>query len=132
MSTLFEMADDWLPGAVEDAAGVEVTYTRAGQTPLTFTAVVGQTRFASNQEGGARLIFGERDYLVRSELIAGLTDPDGRQPDGEPMEGDRITQTVRGAAMTFECATPETGEPAWRWSDADGQTVARIHCKRVA
>jgi hypothetical protein len=62
----------------------------------------------------------DRDYLIRAENL----------PFGTPRDGDRITETVDGAELTFDVQRPFTGEPAWRWSDAQ-RTVYRIHCKRV-
>ena len=118
--SLFSKARDWLAGAVQDAAGVSVTYTRGVQT-LSLTAVVGRTVFASNAEGGPRIEFGDRDYLVK---VADLT-------LGVPKVGDRVAQTVDTVAMVFEVQNPETGEPAWRYSDP-ARTVYRIHCKRVS
>lgn len=119
MSNLFQKARDWLPAMEQSAAGVSVTYTR-GATSITLTAVVGRTVFASNAEGGPRIEFGDRDYLV---AVAALT-------LGTPTLGDRITETIDGAVVTFEAQTPDTGEPCWRYSDPE-RTTYRIHCKRV-
>lgn len=104
------------------AAGVDVTYARGAQT-LDVTAVVGRTAYAQTapSPGGASLVYGDRDYLI---LAADLT-------LGEPAEGDRVTETIEGVACVFECMKPDTGEPAYRYSDAT-RTVWRIHVKQVA
>ena len=117
MPNLFAKANDWLTTQVQAAAGESVTYTR-NATSITLTAVVGRTVFASNAEGGARIEFGDRDYLIAA---ADLT-------FGTPREGDRITDA---AGLVFEVQEPGTGEPAWRYSDPD-RTEFRIHVKRVA
>ena len=75
--------------------------------------------FASNLIDGARIEFGDRDYLITA---ADLT-------FGEPALGDRITESIGSeGSRTFEVMTPNTGEPAWRYSD-QGRTVWRIHTK---
>jgi hypothetical protein len=119
--TLFARAKDWLPARLKHAAGVSVSYARGGTT-RTLTAWVGRTVFASQLEGGPRIEFGDRDYLVTAADLALF---------GEPALGDRITEVVGGETQTHECVTPGTGEPAWRWSDPT-QTIYRIHCKRVS
>lgn len=102
------------------AAEVDITYTRGAQT-LSITAVPGNTRFSQTaQVGGASLIIGDRDYLV---AVADLT-------WGEPAEGDRITETINATESVFECMKPDTGEPAWRYSD-EGRTKYRLHMKQV-
>ena len=102
------------------AAGVSVTYTRAA-TALSITAIVGRTVFSSNAQDGPRIEFGDRDYLIQAVDLT----------IGEPAIGDRISETIDGVTRVFECMTPGTGEPAWRWSDP-AHTVYRIHCKRVS
>lgn len=118
----------WLNEQMGQAAGVAITYRR-GVDFLSFTADanaawVGQTRFASNQMDGPRVEFGERDYLIVASFLANLGWFD------EPREGDRIEETINGETVVFEIALPDTGEPAWRWSDP-GQTRYRIHVKKV-
>lgn len=106
----------------KQADGRSVTYTR-GDSSLSLTAWLGRTlfsRLASPGVGGAAVEWGDRDYLV---AVADLT-------LGEPALGDRITETINGTAVVFEVLTPDTGEPAWRYSDPT-RTVWRIHTKRV-
>jgi hypothetical protein len=40
-----------------------------------------------------------------------------------PAVGDRITETINGAAKTFEVQTPENGEPAWRYDTRTARDV---------
>lgn len=104
--------------------GVSVTYTRGAES-ATITVWTGNTLFArALDEPGASVLWGERDYLIPvASLVIGGTAT-------TPAKGDRITETIGGAAVTFELQTP-TGEPAWRYSDAD-RSRYRIHCKKVS
>lgn len=117
--TLFEKSRTWLPGMTQAAAGVTVTYTR-GATSVTLAAVVGQVAYRVDAEGGRRVELGDRDYLI---LASDLT-------FGTPRAGDRVTETIDGAAVTFEAQDTDTGEPCWRWSDPQ-RTEYRIHVKKV-
>lgn len=86
---------------------------------LTGKAWVGRTVFSRvNKEGGAAVVFGDRDYLVP---VAALP--------AEPQRGDRVVEAIRGVETVFEVMEP-LGEPAWRYSDP-GHTVYRIHVKKV-
>lgn len=113
-----------LGATLEDAAGVEITYTR-GVSSQTTTAVVGRTVFTQNTLGapGPAVIFGDRDYLIPVANLT-LTGP------AVPKDGDRITEVIDGATLVFEVKSPITGEPVWRYSDP-GRTRYRIHTKRV-
>ena len=121
MNNLFAKARAWLPAQLKLAAAVSVTYAR-GANSINLTPIVGRTVFASNMDGGARIEFGERDYLIFASDMASL---------GVPAEGDRITEVIDGLTSVFEVVPPATGEPAWRWSDP-GHTTYRIHMKRAA
>jgi hypothetical protein len=121
VTTLFQKAKDWLFPKVQAAAGESVTYTR-GATTLSLTAVVGRTIFSSTIETvGARIEFGERDYLILASDLSSL---------GTPALGDRITETVGGSTRVYEVLPPASGDPPWRWSDP-GMTIFRIHVKQV-
>ena len=102
---------------LKTAGGVSIIYTR-GAKSITMTAIPGRTVFASNMVDGARIEFGDRDYLI---AVADLT-------FGEPALGDRITEAVTDGTRIFEVMTPNTGEPAWRFSD-QGRTLWRVHTK---
>lgn len=117
--TLFQKASSWLPAQAQRAAGETVTYTRGAES-ITITAVLGRTVFAQNQEGAARIIWGDGDFLI---LAADLT-------LGTPRVGDRIAVTLGGESATFEVQDPATSEPACRWSDVE-RTEYRIHTKWI-
>lgn len=121
MATLFDKLSDWLPAKAQQAAGVSVLYTRSGTT-RTITAVVGRTVFSSNLDGGPRIEFGDRDYLIEADELAAF---------GDPALGDRITETLAGESRVWEVKTPGTGEPAWRWSDPQ-HTRYRVHTVQVS
>lgn len=116
--TLFQKARSWLPGMVQAAAGESITYTR-GAVSITLTAVLGRTVYASNEEGGGRIIWGDGDFLILAADLATF---------GTPRLGDRISVTLGGETAAFEVQDPATGEPPWRWSDPQ-QTQYRVHCK---
>ncbi len=120
MATLFSRLVDWLPGQLKQAAGVSVSYTR-GVTTRTVSAIVGRTVFSSNLEGGPRIEFGDRDYLIEAADLVEF---------GTPQIGDRIVEVIDGLTRTWEIKTPGTGEPAWRWSDPQ-HTRYRIHTIQV-
>lgn len=120
MTTLFANARSWLGSSLTAAAGVSISYTR-GATTLSLAAIVGRTVFRSNNDQGAVIQFGDRDYLIEASALT----------LGAPALGDRIVETIDGVSSTFEVITPDTNEPAWRWSDP-AQTRWRIHVKRVA
>lgn len=104
----------------KQADGVAVTYTR-GATVVTLTVWVGRTAFSRlGTEPGPALVWGDRDYLVAAAdlVAAGLT---------EPRKGDRVTEAGAG---TFEVVPPDTGEPAFRFSDQT-RLVYRLHVKRA-
>jgi len=107
------------------AAGVSVTYTR-GASSAALTPWVGRTLFARQptDPGGAAAVWGDRDYLLAAADLtaAGF---------GLPQKGDRLTETLAGAPVTFEVVTPDTGEPAWRYADQT-RLIYRLHVKRVS
>jgi len=107
----------------KQARPVTVTYTRGAQS-ATLTAWVGNTLFARTlDEPGASVVWGERDYFIEvADLVLGGVAV-------QPARGDKITETIDGTTFVFELQTP-TGEPAWRYSDAD-RTRYRVHTKKA-
>ncbi len=115
-----------LVARMKQAAGRTVTYARkSGGATVSLTAWVGNTLYArQTDEPGASVVYGERDYFVAAaDLVQGGT-------AFLPQRGDQVTETIDGAAVTFELSTP-TGEPVWRYSDQTRQ-VLRLHCKRAS
>lgn len=125
MPTLAARAASMLTRQMKAAHGVSVTYSRASTSQsVSLTAWVGRTVFASNNDGGPAVEFGERDYLISAaDLVLGGSAV-------EPAEADIVTEAIAGVSVRFRVARPSTGEPAWRWSD-QGRTVYRVHCTRV-
>ena len=99
-----------------------IIYTRKfATTPVTLTGWFGRGLQTSSPDGGARTEISEREFFltVADVTAAGLA---------EPRVGDRLK--VDGEMVTWEIMTPQTGEPAFRFSDAE-RTMYRIHCQRV-
>lgn len=120
MSNLFAKARDWLPGMLQQAAGVGPVTYRRGAESITLEPWIGRTLFGSNAHNAARVEWGDRDYLIRVEELT----------LGEPQEGDRLLETINGVECVFRVAPPNTGEPAWRWSDAT-RAMYRLHVRQV-
>lgn len=95
------------------------------QIDLTGLAWVGRTVFASQMEGAASIEIGDRDYLIPAEdlQVGGV--------QFEPNRGDQLAETLEGTTEVYEIVSPNTGEPAWRWSDPQ-HTIFRVHTKQVA
>ena len=120
--SLFSKAQTWLPAALQNAAGVDVTVSLNGQS-ASVTAVIGRTVYAVNRADGARVEFGERDFLITaSDLVA------ANAAWTTPSEGMRFE--VDGEDSVYECRPPNTGEPAFRYSDPQRETW-RIHAVEV-
>jgi hypothetical protein len=126
MSRLIDRGRDLLVRSAGSAAGVlSLVYTAGPNSvspgtvvDLTSSAWVGRTVFKSNLEGAVSLQFGDRDYLIPAEALG-----------FEPARGDRLTETLAGESKMYEIVSPDTGEPAWRWSEAQ-ETIYRVHCKK--
>lgn len=127
MSNLINRGQAALVAWLKAAAAVDggVTYRRGALTLTGLAAWVGRTAFSrTSSEPGPAVVIGERDYLFAvADLVL------GGQPVA-PKPGDRVTETIAGVATTFEVVSPETGEPAVRYSDQT-RTVWRVHAKRV-
>ena len=125
---LLNRAGPWLnrqmQAAATDPANETITYTRKSDgavIDLTGKAWVGNTAFRRNaSEGGAAVVWGERDYMVPLEdlAVAGVA--------VAPERGDLIAHTKGGTTTYFECAT-QVGEPEARYSDPE-RNAWRVHC----
>lgn len=114
----------FLRGKMQDAAGVSVAYVR-GAYSVTLTGWLGQTAFRTSLDGASRLDWGEADVLIRAdELIL-------NSAVVTPLRGDRLTISLNGTSVVFEPMTPDNGEPPWRYSDPQRETI-RLHLKRVS
>ena len=108
---------------------VAVTYSRlvdGVSRAVALTGWLGNTIFAGLEEQSVSVQWGELDVMVvAADLVlptTGLT---------TPHEGDRLAFVHGGVAKTYAVSSPDTGEPAWKWSDHYA-TRFRIHLKRVA
>lgn len=131
MPTLLSKGYDLLARLDGPSAGVAITYEQwnrelgiqEGSTDITAAsgdALVGRTVFVSNRQDGARVEFGERDYIIKASALS-----------REPREGDRIVQVFDdGETLTYEVLPPSTNEPAVRWSDPQ-RVRYRVHVKLV-
>jgi hypothetical protein len=127
MSTLMARGMTFLGDALKTGAGVVVSYTRANRT-ATLTAVAGDQQQQAQPRlttQAAVIAWSQRDYLI---LAADFADAGFAGP---PQKGDRITESVGGAETVFELLSGPSGEPCWRWSEADRLTY-RCHTKRVS
>lgn len=125
MPTLSDRGRDALRRRQKLAAGASVTYTRcADASAVALTAVPGQA-VAFGTELPGRVQVAERDYqiAVADLMVAGA--------EVKPQIGDRIAETINGAACVFEVAPPDTGEPAVRYA-SQWRVFYRVHTKRVA
>lgn len=123
---------EWLNDMIGSVAGVAITYVRDAVS-ITITAAsgdctVGREESVSEREGGPRKEWFDRDYLIRVSALASLATAFPGQ--GEPREGDLITETVNGTERKFKVMRPDSGERAWRHSDTEGHCY-RLHTKRV-
>lgn len=117
---MLDRGNGWLAAKLIQHTSREVVYRRGAQT-VTVRAVVGTTLLKMSDEyGGIRMEYTDRDYLIRSaDLIIG----------GEvvtPDEGDIIEDARDGHYQLMTIP----GEPSWRWSDPNHHML-RIHAKKV-
>jgi hypothetical protein len=113
-----------LAARLKARAGSAVAYTRAGSAPVPLAAVAGDAAADGEAVGkAARVEAGERDFLFPAADLAaaGL---------GDPRAGDRVTQTLGGAAAVFEVAPRDT-LPAWDWNDL-ARTWVRVRTRQVS
>lgn len=105
------------------AGKISVAYVRSASS-IPLDVWLGQTGFASNIQNAARLERSEVDVLFEANdlVLNGVRIT--------PLKGDRIVIELNGTAITLELMIPQTGEPSWRYSDAE-RTIIRAHCKRV-
>ena len=119
MSNLFDRATIWLAAKTQSAAGRSVVYARPG-----VRLSINSTRMSEDEQAidatGAMVIVRQHSFVIIAADLAGL----------EPRSGDRITETVAGAVMTWE-VMPHAGSPCWKWED-DGGLMLRVFVKEVA
>jgi hypothetical protein len=109
----------------ETSCSRSVAITRPSGGTGTASATIGSTPFRTEDiaNGTSKIVRSDRDYFIRAASYkinnVAVT----------PKRGDKFVDSVDG--KTYECQPIVDGEPAWRFSDPDGE-VYRIHCVKVA
>lgn len=109
---------DYLNTVLDEQVGASLTYTR-GATSATVTGTTGQTTFETDSEFGV-LKIESRDFLITASRLSAF---------GEPVRGDKITET-QGSNMVTHEVLDMPGIPPFSYSDF-GRTRMRIHTKRI-
>jgi hypothetical protein len=113
----------WLEDQRHRHLTTPVTYQR-GSRSVQLQATIGQTVFRIDGELGAVIHHVRRDYLIRAiDLVL--------PPEVGPTLPQRGDQIVDGNGVVYEVMGPGGGEPDWRYSDPQRQTL-RIHSKEIA
>lgn len=127
MARLLQRGQSMLTRRMQQAAAVNITYTRQGVAPIAIdedsevAAWLGVTRATSLADVEVRIDWADRDFLIPVAALVLI---------GEPRAGDRIALTLGGTAKTFELMQPAGAERVWSYSDT-GETRYRVHAKRV-
>ena len=121
MADLMQSAVEWVRDMQAEHLAQTITYTRSGQSTLTFTATVGRQFWRSNQPSnlGPTVSRSDADFIFDPDEInfgSGTV---------KPQRGDRIAFD----GGTYELRAPE-GEPVWRKSDPYGVLI-RVHTVKV-
>lgn len=123
MTDLLAQGSVWLEDQRHKQLTRTVTYQR-GADMVELAATVGRTVFEQADQFGGVHRTEARDYLIRAvDLVLG-GDP------VLPVSGDRIIEQAGVRRVVYEVMA-EGGDPPFRYSDADRQTL-RVHTKYVA
>lgn len=124
MQDLLESAQAWLADQLHEHVAKQVTYRR-GADDVTIRATVGRTLIKLDDGyGGVRMVWTDRDYLIRAvDLLIGGN-------PAQPQRGDQIREVVGAGTLVYEVLAPGD-EPPWRWADPHRQML-RIHTKHIA
>lgn len=133
MSDMLAEGLSWLTGQLKTHQSEPVIYRR-GAFSYMLTACVGGTKptlkdAVGSMEGDyqhtpSRVESAELDFRIPSVTLRSIFGP-----DFEPERGDVITRT--GADLSSYVVLPSDSEPCWRWADPLGQSLFRIHAKRI-
>lgn len=124
MSDLLQTGVDWLSGQMQSYGSRSVVYASGGDT-VTIDATPGQGDYEYTASDGSVISVQPRDFIFPA------ADLDFGVGAVEPVPGDTITETVNGAAITWEVMPLAGSLPCFRYSDR-GRVTLRVHCKRVA
>ena len=121
---MLRTGSDWLAGQFAEHATETVTYRRGALSAQVRLRLGGRRDRVAEVDGGYGWERVEsRDFLIPVEdLVLG-----GQA--AEPAAGDRIEQTIGGAAEKYDVLAPGQ-EKCWRYSDPWKKTF-RVHTKHV-
>lgn len=102
-----------------EVAGGTIVVSR-GNASVSLAATFGRTEFVVEENGGQRIEWSDRDFIVASAdlILVGTR--------ATPMRGDRVKVVATGEV--FEILAPGNEQP-FRMADPEG-TLLRIHTKR--
>jgi hypothetical protein len=124
MHDLLQAGQAWLADQLHEHVATEVQYRR-GADAVDVRATIGRTLMKLDDGyGGVRMVWTDRDYLIRAEDLV----LDGNPV--QPQRGDQIREAVGAQTLVYEVLAPGE-EPPWRWADPHCQML-RIHTKHVA
>jgi hypothetical protein len=119
MTDMLSDAAAWLDGMRRANMARFVSYTRSSETQPCL-ATVTQSTFETQTEMGVVERWESRDYIISYHEL----------PFPTPQRGDRITETLNNATVTYEVCAPR-GAPVWQWADPYRNAV-RVHTKIVS
>ncbi len=123
MQDLLRDGQAWLANELHEHMASEVTYRR-GTDEVTVRATIGRTLLKlSDGYGGARMVWTDRDFLIRAADLVLAGSP------SQPQRGDQIREVVGAETLVYEVLAPGEETP-WRWSDPH-RHVLRIHTKHI-
>jgi len=114
---MLDIGAAWLAGQLQQAAGSSATYLRGSQR--IDVTVVRKARIE-------RIVDEQGDTVATREHTLVI---DASELGIEPRAGDRIEETVGGAATTWE-VLPVSGAPCFRWWDR-GRTAYEVDVVQV-
>jgi hypothetical protein len=118
MADMLSAGAAWLTDRLRASAAATVAYVRGANT-ATVPATIGSSTFEAQNASGVIEQWESRDFIIKTAEL----------PYGEPQRGDKIYETLGGAANVYEVSAPR-GVPLFRYGDAF-QTCVRVHTKRV-
>ena len=129
MSDILKTGAAWLGQQLKASASETVTYTR-GAVSVSVQATLGQSLLKLDDNFDGRIQRTDADFVI---IAQDLTDAFAARSStfGEPKRGDRITVGFPEGNRVYEALAPGR-EPCWKWEDAVGHTLLRIHGTYVA
>ena len=124
MPDLLRDGQAWLADQLNEHVAANIVYRRGGEE-VAVRATIGRTLLKlEDVHGGVRMVWTDRDFLVRAADLALGGSP------AQPQRGDQIREIVGVETLVYEVLAPGD-EPPWRWADPHRQML-RIHTKQIA